>query len=276
MADQLVSDQLFFEVLAGITNVEDEQRLKDIAQTLDVEIGDEVQGRRALVRLIQNYLNGDEFAALNRPVMDEALQNVWEMLQPEPPQPILDQHLQGVQEDPPPPADKDTLENGEGGDLALGVLEVQSESLRSEYDGNESYELVVSSSEETVNPLSEEDDELLDHPLGGETGTHNNPNDEADNDAGDGHPDSQLGGDTGTQNKPIDNGDGASTTTEDYQSAVTHQSESDSDNTSTGLPSAFCRRSKRTKQTKQILTYDTLGNPRTSHASRPRNNRSKR
>ena len=158
--------------------------------------------------------------------------------------PIVAGNLQEIVADNDAPSllDEDNLENGEGGDLALGVLEVQLESLRNEYDGNESYELVVSSSEETVNPLSEEDDELLDHQLGGETGTHNNPNDEADNDAGDGHPDSQLGGDTGTQNKPIDNGDNASTTTEDYQSAVTYQNESDSDNISTGLPSAFCRR----------------------------------
>ena len=44
--------------------------------------------------------------------------------------------------------------------------------LTNEYDGNESFELVVSSSEETIsNPLSEEQDELSDHQLGGETGT---------------------------------------------------------------------------------------------------------
>lgn len=120
MADQLVGDELFFEVLAGVTTVEEEQRLKDIALALDMDVDEEVQGRRALVRLIQTYLNGDDFAALDRPVMDEALQNVWNMLQPQQPQADLDLNPLAEQEDAPPPAEENNLENRDGEDLALG------------------------------------------------------------------------------------------------------------------------------------------------------------
>ena len=120
MADQLVGDELFFGVLAGVTTVEEEQRLKDIALALDMDVDEEVQGRRDLVRLIQTYLNGDDFAALDRPVMDEALQNVWNMLQPQQPQADLDLNPLVEQEDAPPPDEENNLENRDGEDLALG------------------------------------------------------------------------------------------------------------------------------------------------------------
>ena len=100
-----MGDQLFFDVLAALPTVGEEQMLRDIAQTLNVNVPDEVQGRRALVRVIQQYLNGDEFAALNPVVGDEALQNVWTMMRPQ--QPPGDDPEEPKEEPPPDNANLD-------------------------------------------------------------------------------------------------------------------------------------------------------------------------
>ena len=110
-----MGDQLFFDVLAALPTVGAEQMLRDIAQTLNVNVADELQGKRALVRVIQQYLNGDEFAALNPVVGEEALQNVWNMMRPRLPPPGDDLEEQPQKEEPPPD------ENGVKDDPALGV-----------------------------------------------------------------------------------------------------------------------------------------------------------
>ena len=80
-------DSLFFDVLAALPGV-DEQMLTNVAGTLNVDVPGEVVNKRQLVRLVQDYLYGNEFTALNQEVAEEALRNVLTMINPPPAEPV--------------------------------------------------------------------------------------------------------------------------------------------------------------------------------------------